>query len=441
MAIGSQASHVEAMSALTGLTHDIFVGKVVNNVKRESKTAMLFRDAQPGEYRLEGQHMVFATDLRFKTGALATDGKLPDYVGMDAVQGRITPTRRYQRIAIDNLVEKQASGPGAFDDLIDRIFDLLWDAWKSMEIRHAIGNSTGQIAAVNVRTNSTTFTVKDGYGSTGTNPIMHISEGAILGWYDVSASQIGGAGTVSTINYATSSIVVTTATTWETNVGNQIATGDLIFFATTPDTTKDYFITERNLAPNGLGVIVDPAASATTVFNIPEGTYQRWKPFRKSSVTFDHLELTEHWLQLGAKRGFDVTPQTDVVVSHPAPVAQLARSLMGYQQQAYSGGTLEGGYSGVRVGNVDIVQDHFFYIDVAMTLFKDALYRVPLGADADFWGEDGSMWQRIIDYDGKEAFVVDYLNFFSNHRGAHGALTSIVTPDITDSDFDPIPNY
>src|SRR3990167_6713563 len=132
MALGSQATKAELISELTGLTHDVFVGRVLPNVKRESPTAMLFQDAGPGEDSLEGQNMVFATDLEFATGAMATDGKLPDHVGLDAVQGKVTPIRRYRRIAIDNLVELRASGPGTYQDLADRIFDILWDSWKSM---------------------------------------------------------------------------------------------------------------------------------------------------------------------------------------------------------------------------------------------------------------------------------------------------------------------
>ena len=76
---GSQAGNAALMSELTGLTHDIFVGRVVNNVRRESKVSMLFQDAEPGEYRLEGQNMVFAVDLRYKTGSMATDGNIPDH--------------------------------------------------------------------------------------------------------------------------------------------------------------------------------------------------------------------------------------------------------------------------------------------------------------------------------------------------------------------------
>ena len=442
MARGSQAGNAALLSELTGLTHDIFVGRVVNNVRRESKVAMLFQDAEPGEYRLEGQHMVFAVDLRYKTGALATDGNIPDHTPLDAIQGQLNPVRRYARIALDNLVERQASGPAAFDDLSDRIFDKLWDSWASMEIRHAIGSSTGLVAKVSARTSSTIVVLKDAYGNASTNPLINISEGSLLCWYDVSESAIGGAGKIAAtgIDYSTNAVTVETAATWETAVGNQITADDLIYFATTPDTTADYFAAERNLAPNGIGTIVDPNADNTTVFNISQSTYGRWKPYRVASTTFDHMELTEHWLALGAKRGFGVTPETDVVCAYPSAVAQLARSLMGYQQQAYTGGELAGGYSKVTVSGIPIVEDHFFYHNIAMTLCRETLYRINLGGDADFWGEDGSMWSRIADFDGKDAFVVDYMNYFSNHRGAHGALTGIST-DMSAELFAPVPNY
>lgn len=449
MALGSQITSrgsgattaAESMSGLTGLTHDIFVGKVVKNVIKESKVAQLFTDALPsGDYRLEGQNMVFATDLRYATGAMATDGKLPDHVGLDAVQGKITPVRRYRRIAVDNLVEKRASGPGAFDDLSDRIFDILWDSWKYMEIRHAIGASSGVLCKVTSRTSGTVVVVEDGFNHDGTNPLTQISEGSILGWYDVSASGVGGASTVSSIDYTTNTITLANATDWERG-GSQIAAGDFIYFATTVNSSADYFTLERNLAPNGIGTILDPDAAATTVFNISQSTYQRWKPYRVASSTFDHMEVTEHWLKLGQKRGFDVDPSQDVAVAHPAAIAQLARSLMGLQQQAYTGTSLAGGYSQVTVAGVPFVQDGNFYHDVVATLHKPALFRVNLGGDADFWGEDGSQWSRIADYDGKEAFVVDYMNYMSPNRGAHGALTAVSTPDVTDSDFDPLPNY
>lgn len=439
---GSQQSNLEFMEDLTGLTHDIFVGQVVNNVIRECPTADVFKEAGPGEYRLEGPNMVFATDLKFKTGAMATSGQIPDHQGIDAVQGKIGPVRRYERIGIDNLVEKQASGPGAFEDLGDRIFDHLWDAWASMEARQSIGASSGLVAKVDARSSSTVFTIKDGYGNEGTNPLTNLSEGSIIGWYDVSESQVGGAAKITNtgIDYDTNEITVNSAATWETAIGNVIAADDLIFFATTNDTSREYFTLERNLAPNGIGTILDPFGEYTTVHDISETDHRRWKPFRKDSVTCDHLEFTEHWLQLGQKRGFPVSPSTDVVVTFPSVVAQVARSLVGFQQQDSLGGEMVGGYSGVSVRGIPFVEDSFFYHNVAVTVCKEKLFRIPLGGQADFWGEDGSMWSRIANWDGKDAYVVDYLNFMSNGRGSHGVLANITT-DLTDDDFTNVPSY
>jgi hypothetical protein len=439
MALGSQQAHVEAMADLTGLTHDIFVGRVLPNVRNESPVSMIFQNAGPGEYELVGQNMKFAADYRFATGGLATDGKLPDHQGLDPVQGTLLPVRRYRRIAMDNFVEARATGKGAFANFSDRIFDILWDSWKHMEIRHSIGASGGLIGKVESRTSSTVFIIKDAYGNVGTNPLSQLTEGSVIAWWDLTATAaIDGAGIIESINYETREITLVDNGTWEP--ANQLAADDLIYFSTTDDITRDYFVSERNLAPNGLGTIVDPTAALTTVFGIAEADFPRSKPFRKASITFDHLELQEHWLQLASKRGFAVTPQTDICVAFPSAVAQVARGLMALQQQAYTGGDINGGYGMVRVGNMDFVQDHNFYHDVCMTLCKEKLFRINLGDDADYWAEDGSMWARLADFDGKEAFVVDYLQLFSSHRGANSALTGITT-ELTDEDFTNVPSY
>src|SRR3990167_8668725 len=338
MALGSQSGNVDTIAALTGLTHDIFVGTVKNAVRRESVTGRKFREAGPGDFKFSGANMTFAVDLRFNTGAGSYDGNLPDYVTMDNVTGTIAPIRRACRIALDNLVELRAAGEGSFEDLGVRIQRLLWSAWRSMEIFQAQAASSGQICEVLTRTSSTVVVVTAGYDLSGTNPIQHLSVNAIIGWYDVSESQVGGAGQITALNESTNTITVTTAATWETNVGNQTVAGDTIFFATTPLTTADYFTLGRNNGPNGIGTIVDPTAAASTVFGIAEGTYGRWKPYRIASVTFDHLELTEHWIELSAHRGFDVNPNIDCVIVHGSAAAQLARSILPYQQQMQLGG-------------------------------------------------------------------------------------------------------
>lgn len=454
----SQRTTLETLAALTGLAHDIYVGEVQDNVRRKSICSMVFQDAPSGFLKHAGQRTVFAVDLRFKTGGVATDGTLPDYVGMDAVQGSITPVRRYIRIALDNLVELLASGEGAFEDLSERITSKMWDSAEAMEIRHAIGSSDGRVCLCASRTNDTTFVVKDGYGHTGTNPLVHLSEGSVIGWYDVSATAVGGAAIISSIAYDTSSstgtIVIDSAATWEP--GAQLAPDDIIYFATTNNITRDHFLLERGRAPNGLGLLVDPGAAYTTVHGIAEADYPRWKPFRQAATTPDHVELTEHWLTHGSKRGFPVSPATDLAITYPSVAAQIARSLMAFQQQAYTGENLRGGYNlggasgnqeeyaphaGLVVGGIPIYTDGAFYHNVLATISLDHLYRVPVGPEMGFWDGDGSKWARLTDFDGREAFVPDYMNYACTHRGANAAWTGITT-DLDDGLFAmAVPNY
>ncbi len=439
MAYGSQQSQVQALTDISEQVHDIFLGEVVDAVPRNSPTADLFEDLSPGEYYFSGDTMHGAVDLQFKVAGIATSGQIPDFQGMDTVEYDVTPIRRYSRIAKDNFVSARATGPGSYEDQEVRLFRLLWNSWNNMTMRHVIGAASGLLGKVSSRTSSTVFVMKDGYGNTSTNPCLHISKGAILCWWDLTATAaIDGAGVVSDVDYSTNTVTMGSAATWEP--GDTLAADDLIYMASTDNISTDYFVAERNLAPNGVGTILDPTAASSTVFGIAEGTWENWKPYRVASTTFDHLEVQEHYLQLAAKRHMDVTPQTDISVAHGSLVAQLARTLMAYQQQTNLGGELQGGWTGVKIGNMDVRQDNFFYHDVFATFYMDSIKRIPLGKNAGFEEQDGSMWSRIADFDGMEAHVLEYMNYCCNNRGANGALTGVTT-DVTDANFDPVPNY
>ena len=139
MALGSQKSNVQALSNITGLVHEIFVGDVLPSVRWESVTAQLFGAAGEGDYRYDGESLNGATDLLRPHGALGTDGELPDHSHVDAANWQTTPVRRYVRRAVDNFTEAAAvKGPGSFADFGTRVFDQLWGAFRMMEIRHAV---------------------------------------------------------------------------------------------------------------------------------------------------------------------------------------------------------------------------------------------------------------------------------------------------------------
>ena len=440
MALGSQVGNLEAITDLTGLVHEIYAGEVKPNVSSWSPTSQLFQEAGAGDYRMDGEKLVFSADLTYAGGAQGSDGNLPDHQYVDAVEGETTPARLYVRRAIDNFIEKRAvRGPGAFGDLLGRMFDQMWDAFGRAQIRHAVGTSNGTLCKVSSRTSSTVFVVKDGYGHAGTPPLLHIEPGMILNWVDVNDSNgLAGAGTVSAVTYSTNTVTVTTAGTWEPSA--TLAANDLIVNATTPNISTDYFASEYTNAPNGLLNIVDPDADATTVFNISQSTYPRWKPYRKASATFDHIEVTEHFRQLRAKSTSPVGPATHVCCAQGAVIAELARTLVGFQQQTSLGRTFEGGYEAVRIANMDFIEDDWQVHDVLYTLSVEDLFRVDLDGEADYFAEDGSQFSRLSDFDGKEWYVKSYLQNFSDRRNRHAALTGITLANVTAADFSPVPS-
>jgi len=442
MALGSQQSNVDALTDITGLVHEIFVGRVLPGVRWESVTAQLYMNAQEGDYRYDGESLNGATDLRRPHGAMGSDGKLPDSAHTDAANWQTTPQRRYVRRAVDNFVESAAvSGPGSFADLGTRLFDQMWGAFRLMEIRHAIGGSDGVLCVVNARTSSTVFTVKNGYQHTDCNPLMLMDEGMVICWMDITVSNTAaGAAAIAAngIAYDTNTVTVDSGTTWEPSATT--AAGDLICAATTNNIATDYFASEYTNAKNGQREIIDPDAGSTTVHNIAEGTFERWKPFRKASSTFDHIEVTEFFRKMAAKSTYPITPDSHTAVIHGGAYAELARTLIGFQQQQNLGKTLEGGYQTMVISGHDFAIDDFQLQDVMSVYCMEDLYTVSL-VEAGYFDEDGSMYSRIADFDGKEWYARDYCNSFCPVRGRNGALTGITLSNVTADDFTPVPDY
>ncbi|MFW6201949.1 MAG: hypothetical protein ACOC8B_05185 [Gemmatimonadota bacterium] len=444
MALGSQSTETQAITDLTGLAHEVFSEDVKWQVRAESPTSQLFGRAQRrADYRVQGEALVGAAQLRYANGAMATGGKLPDHIHQDAVQWQITPVRRYRRIARDPFTAARATGDGAFEDFTARIFDQLWDSWGRMEIRHAIGDSRGYVALCDSRDSQTKIHVKDGYGHAGTNPMMHIEpKGTTLAWLDASNTfAVGGAAKVDSVDWSNYEI------TFDSDFDDgstTIASDDPVVMATTDDSTASHFETEYNNAPNGVGDILDPDDNLNTVFNINETTHERWKPFRQSSSTFDQFELAEHWRALKSYSNAPVTAGTHTAVAQSAPVSELARTLGPYQQQQQMGRTFEGGYTAVRISflggqPMDFVEDDYFYHDVVATLCYEDMYRADLEGDADFYDNDGSMWSRLPDEDKEEAYVREYLQCWADRRNRMAALTDITLSNVDADTFSPVP--
>ncbi len=90
---------------------------------------------------------------------------------------------------------------------------------------------------------------------------------------------------------------------------------------------------------------------------------------------------------------------------------------------------------------MDLVADPWQIHDVAYTVCLEDVFKVDLDGEADYFAEDGSVYDRLSDFDGKEWFVRHYCQTFADRRNRHAALTSIALNNVTASDFTPTPNY
>lgn len=435
MAYGSQQANLDTIASdLQGLVHEIFVGEVIPGVRWESITAQMYMNAPEGSYRYDGESLNGATDLLRPHGAQGTNGQLPDHSYVDAANWQTTPGRAFVRRAWDNFVKARAvTGPGSYGDLGQRLLDQLWGAFRLMKIRHAIGGVDAILCLVDSRTDDTTWSAKDGFNHTGMDPLILLDVGMVLTHHSTDGGAAEGAGIISDITESTKTIDM--AADWEQTAA--VVAGDIVCVATTDDPTADYFISENNLGWNGQAQVIDPDANLTTVFGIAEGTYPRWRPYRVASGTFDHIEVTEFARRLAAKSTYPVTSDSHTFVCGGATYATLARTLVGFQQQMNLGKTFEGGYQAVRIAEHDIAVDDYQLHDILAAYCTEDLYHVSL-VEAGYFDEDGSMNQRIADFDGQELYARDYGNNFAPSRNRQGCLTGI-THTVNADDYTPTP--
>ena len=172
-----------------------------------------------------------------------------------------------------------------------------------------------------------------------------------------------------------------------------------------------------------------------------EANYPRWKPYRAASSTFDHIEVTEHWQKLRAKSTSPVSADSHTCVTNGAVLAELARTLLGFQMQQGLGKTLEGGYQTVSVAGMDFAQDDFQLHDVLYSVCMEDIFSVDLDGEADYFTGDGSQFSRLSDFDAKEWFISHYKQVFADRRNRCGALTGITLSNVSATDFSPTPNY
>ena len=438
----SQVANLQNVAALSQSVHENFVGKVQPWIEFMGPTLALFNQAAPGDFELTGKEIVWARDLDFPTDAMSTAGQLPDTAYFEPIRFTMTPTQTYVRRAVDNFTVARARGNGTFEDYIGRVMRQLWDAFERAQNRHVHGSSNGYIGKVDGRTSPTVFTIKDGLGFTGMNPLMFIRAGTRIAWLDASNSYIvGGVGTVQSVAPSTKTVTMTASFENGASAGGaQMAGNDPIVLVTTATESATYFKSEYGLAPLGLLDHVDPLGTAAAYCGVSESAQPGIKTTRVTSSNFGEHEIME-WLQMiSAKTGKPVTAQSHAITCQAAVTLALAKTLTPYTQIQQKGSTLQGGWTGVQIGQHEFFEDPFHVPDSAYALYREGLHTINLDGDPRLFNGDGSEWQRLADFDGKEVFGYHYGQRVVDNRNCFGALNGIpvTNADRFSADYIPV---
>lgn len=438
----SQTANLNTVAGLTGLFHDVFVNKVVPNLAHMAPAAGLFRRAGQKDYTLVGKQLIYSGKLRASGGAMSTSGNLPDHQFQDVVQFNTTPVRSYVRRAIDNFVKVRGVSPGVFEDFADEMQRQAVEAFERKISRDAHGGSSAVVCKCSSRTSQTVVVVKDGYGHTGTNPLMFIEPGDILSWLDASDSYAAkGAAKVSSFVYSTKTI--TFAANFDDN-STLIAAGDPICFATTtgtaPLSTKaGHFETEYGIGPQGFRDILDPDSANSSYNGVAEATYPRNKPLRKTSSSWGETEFMDFIGEIEAAGNTTVTPDSHVMTCQRAVFNELARTLISFTQIQGKGQALQGGWTTINLAGNDFLVDGYHTHDELMAHCLDDYVVVDLSGDIQTFMGDGSQFARLEDFDGVEWFMYWYGNRFAERRNRSGTLKGISISNYDADQFAAVP--
>lgn len=433
----AQVANIDRTQAnISTLVHTNYVNEVKPWLTHISPLAGLFSEIGPGAYTLIGKELTFAADNKFRGGFMGTDGYIPEPETVDPVNLTTTPARLYASSAVDNFLAALAVKPGAFEDFSARLVDQQWDAVDRGTTFHIHGGSAATKCVVTSRTSSTVVVVEDGYGFDGAQPTMFLDEGMTLAALDATDSYaVLASAKISSIAHNTSATTATITFASTIEGSGTIAAGDLLVSATrvvasaAAAAADSAFVTERSKAPLGLLDIIDPADAQTTYLGLTESSTPRVLPVRRASSDFGFVEIMEFLEEIAAKSNSPVSAQSHVLTMQSGVKIELAKELLPYQQQAQLGRTLQGGWQTVRVGEFDLLTDMYHVPDVVYAICPEDVHVVDLDGEPAVWAGDGSEFQRMTDYDGKQWFIRHYTQRFASRRNRLGALTGVVNPN------------
>lgn len=385
----------------------------------------------PKNLRWGGDGVYFDVVLTRPVGMTASSSGYfpPDAVASER-QGKLDIKRLYVTRQIDGLaIVGTQSKEAAFVALGSKIIEEAKDAAKlgMQEILH--GNGTAVKALIGSVGSTTSITVTDPYGITGSGQGgLLLDIGMTVAVLDTSAADavLGRSKITAVANSGDNATL-----TLETAIAG-MAAGDKLVPCTTSDTAFNSY-------PNGLTNILNRGGSYASLHDISSATWARWDTTRMTagtdtpSTTPSEMDIWTLATRVAGRSGHDakLRPKDFLLMTTPGIEKALAEQFIGQRRStpAEFSTKIKGGFSAIQICGIPLVSDFWCPAGTLYLVHLPSLVWI----DSKDWGqvqyEGAGPWRWVQGRDAFETSWSAYLNFGSLVRNAHGMITGYADSD------------
>lgn len=331
-------------------------------------------------------------------------------------QGRLSVARTYAKVQVDGLALKLKKG--MYISTAKKLVEDVMDQWEIEQERILHGDSLGIRAVVTSGVASATQTVDDPYGITDAGPgNLHLDEGDTVAFLDSTGATLRGKRLINSItlsgNVATLVLDSSVTTT----------TGDIVVSCV--PAAVDATDTSFGAEPHGLKSIVDVENAFATFEQLND---PRWVATKLTSSTVDEMVLLRLSTTIHGRTGVDwaKSPKSTLLITSPGIWLAYGESLLGLRRFNAPELEIQGGFTGVKVGNATLIRDPWAPRGRIYAVHGPDTVLVDLMDFGELSMEDAPTWQRVSNFDRWEAVYAAYWNYGALNRVSQGVISGII---------------
>lgn len=387
------------MAIVAAITKEIYEGTLRKQLNDETVALKrLERTTEGVTSEVGGKYVTFPIHTTRNTGIGARNEleQLPNAGQQGTAAARVGLKYLYGRVRLSGQVMELAkSNSQAFMSALDLEMNGLKDDLRKDQNRQVYGDGIGGVARITSAATTATFTV------------AHTLWAQIGMAVDVTDS------TGVTIKASNRTITGITDTTITVSGGTlAVVVGDLI--TRTGSSTKEW---------TGLASIV---RNTGTLYNVDPSTVPVWTSEVDSNSGVNRA-LSEGLMILMVDRIRRRGGSTTVIFQNLG-VRRAYFNLLTQQRRFTGTKEFAGGFTGLTFttdqGEIPVVVDvdcppntMYFVNEKELKWYREG--------DWSFMNRDGSMWQRVIDYDAYDAIMFQYSELGTHRRNSHGVIQDI----------------